>query len=58
MEEKVALVSKVKEVIYNTLNRNHIQIPFPQQDVYIRHLEMPKNSFQVNNGLENEKNEQ
>ncbi len=58
VEEKVALVSKVKEVIYNTLNRNHIQIPFPQQDVYIRHLEMPKNSFQVNNGLENEKNEQ
>ena len=57
VEEKVALVSKVKEVIYNTLNRNHIQIPFPQQDVYIRHLEMPKNSFPGNDELENEKDE-
>lgn len=57
VEEKVALVSKVKEVIYNTLNRNHIQIPFPQQDVYIRHLEMPKNSFQGYDELENEKDE-
>jgi len=28
-------------VIYNTLNKNKIEIPFPQQDVYVRHLEMP-----------------
>ena len=42
VEEKAALVAKVKEVIYNTLNKNHIEIPFPQQDVYVRHMEMPK----------------
>ncbi len=45
VEEKVALVARVKEVIYNTLNKNHIEIPFPQQDVYVRHLEMPKYRF-------------
>ena len=27
---------------YNTLNKNHIEIPFPQRDVYVRHVEMPK----------------
>ena len=42
VEEKAAMVAKVKEVIYNTLNKNHIEIPFPQQDVYVRHLEVPK----------------
>jgi small-conductance mechanosensitive channel len=41
VEEKAAFVAKVKEVIYNTLNKNKIEIPFPQQDVYVRHLEMP-----------------
>jgi len=42
VEEKIGFVSKVKEVIYNTLNRNHIEIPFPQRDVYVRHVEMPQ----------------
>ena len=46
VEEKAAFVAKVKEVIYNTLNKNKIEIPFPQQDVYVRHLEMPKYRFQ------------
>lgn len=36
VEEKVGFVSRVNEVIYNTLNENHIEIPFPQQDIYIR----------------------
>ena len=45
VEEKAGLVARIKEVIYNTLNKNHIEIPFPQQDIYIRHLEMPGNSF-------------
>ena len=45
VEEKAAFVAKVKEVIYNTLNKNKIEIPFPQQDVYVRHLEMPKYRF-------------
>ena len=40
-EEKAAFVAKVKEVIYNTLNKNKIEIPFPQQDVYVRHIELP-----------------
>ncbi len=41
VEEKAGFVAKVKEVIYNTLNKNHIEIPFPQQDIYVRHIEMP-----------------
>ena len=42
VEEKAAFVAKVKEVIYNTLNKNKVEIPFPQQDIYVRHIEMPK----------------
>ena len=42
VEEKAAFVAKVKEVIYNTLNKNHVEIPFPQRDVYVRHVEMPQ----------------
>ena len=44
VEEKAGFVAKVKEVVYNTLNRNHIEIPFPQRDIYVRHVEMPKTS--------------
>ena len=36
VEEKVALTSRVKEIIYNTLNANNIEIPFPQRDVHIK----------------------
>lgn len=43
VEEKISFVAKVNEVIYNTLNRNNVEIPFPQHDVYVRHIEMPKN---------------
>lgn len=41
VEEKASFVAKVNEVVYNTLNKNHVEIPFPQQDVYVRHIEMP-----------------
>ncbi|MBR4136343.1 MAG: mechanosensitive ion channel [Bacteroidales bacterium] len=41
VEEKAGVVAKIKEIIYNTLNKNHIEIPFPQQDIYIRRMEMP-----------------
>ena len=41
VEEKASFVANVKEVIYNTLNENHIEIPFPQRDIYVRHIEMP-----------------
>ena len=40
VEEKAVVVAKIKEVIYNTLNKNNIEIPFPQRDIYIR--QMPK----------------
>ena len=36
VEQKIALTSRIKEAIYNTLNRNNIEIPFPQRDVNIR----------------------
>lgn len=42
VEDKAAVMAKIKEIIYNTLNKNHIEIPFPQQDIYIRRMEMPK----------------
>ncbi len=39
VEKKIAVCAKIKESIYNTLNANHIEIPFPQRDIYIRHVE-------------------
>ena len=35
VENKGAFMSKAREVIYNTLNDNKIEIPFPQRDVHI-----------------------
>ena len=42
VEEKISFVYKVKEIIYNTLQKYNIEIPFPQQDVYIRKIVAPK----------------
>ena len=39
VEEKAVVIAQIKEVIYNTLNKNNIEIPFPQQDIYIRRVE-------------------
>ena len=36
VEEKIAITARVKEVIYNTLNKNGIEIPFPQRDIHIK----------------------
>ena len=36
VEQKLALTSRIKEIIYNTLNSNHIEIPFPQRDVHLK----------------------
>ncbi len=36
VEEKIVLTSRIKEAIYNTLNQNGIEIPFPQRDVHLR----------------------
>ena len=35
VEQKYALSARVKEAIYETLNANHIEIPFPQRDLHI-----------------------
>ncbi len=34
-EEKFVVIGKIKEAIYNTLNNNNIEIPFPQRDIRI-----------------------
>lgn len=39
-EGKINYIPMVNEAIYNALNENHIEIPFPQRDVYVRHFEM------------------
>ncbi len=41
VEEKIGFVCKVKETIYNTLQSNSIEIPFPQRDIYIRQVTEP-----------------
>ena len=38
----LVLEKQVKETIYNTLQANGIEIPFPQQDVYVRQLPSAK----------------
>jgi len=35
VEEKYALTARIKESIYNTLNENNIEIPFPQRDIHV-----------------------
>ena len=36
VEEKIGLTGRIKELIYNALNENNIEIPFPQRDIHIR----------------------
>lgn len=36
VEEKSAYVCDAKEIIYNALNENGIEIPFPQRDIHIK----------------------
>ncbi len=42
VEEKFGMTGRIKEAIYNTLNAHHIEIPFPQRDVYIRSMVNPQ----------------
>ena len=35
VEEKIALSARLRETIYNTLNANGIEIPFPQRDIHM-----------------------
>ena len=36
--KKVYVVSDVLKTVYDTLKKNGIEIPFPQQDVYIKQM--------------------
>lgn len=36
--EEAAYIAAAKEIIYETLNRNGVEIPFPQRDIYIRQM--------------------
>ena len=36
VEERFGYMSRARELIYNTLNANGIEIPFPQRDVHIK----------------------
>jgi len=38
VDQKVPYQAAAKEIIYNILNDNGIEIPFPQQDIYIRKI--------------------
>ena len=38
VDQRPSFTAKAKEVIYHVLNENHIEIPFPQQDIYIRSI--------------------
>ncbi|MBQ6965427.1 MAG: mechanosensitive ion channel [Bacteroidaceae bacterium] len=38
VDQKIAFNAQAKERIYQVLNENHIEIPFPQQDIYIRSM--------------------
>ena len=38
VDQKPIFTANVKEAIYQALNDNHIEIPFPQRDVYIRQV--------------------
>ena len=36
VEERYGFVARAKELIYNTLNENGIEIPFPQRDIHMK----------------------
>ena len=38
VEKRAAYMASAKELIYNTLNENGIEIPFPQRDLYIKQI--------------------
>ncbi len=38
VEERYGYIARAQELIYNTLNENGIEIPFPQRDVYIKSI--------------------
>jgi small-conductance mechanosensitive channel len=36
VDQKFSWLAKAREIIYNVLNENNIEIPFPQRDLHIR----------------------
>lgn len=38
VDQRLPFTAQAKEKIYQVLNENHIEIPFPQQDVYIKSI--------------------
>ena len=38
VDEHYNFIEKANEIIYNTLNNNGVEIPFPQQDIYIKNV--------------------
>ena len=36
--KQVIVESEIRECIYNILNANNIEIPYPQRDIYIKNL--------------------
>lgn len=38
VDQKIVFTAQAKEMIYHVLNDNHVEIPFPQQDIYIRSI--------------------
>jgi len=45
VDKKPFFIAQVKEAIYETLNANNIEIPFPQQDVYIHTIAHDSDNF-------------
>ncbi|MBP5630511.1 MAG: mechanosensitive ion channel family protein, partial [Bacteroidaceae bacterium] len=35
VEHKLVITARVNEIVYNTLNKNGIEIPFPQRDLHV-----------------------
>ena len=35
VSEKISFECQVNEMIYDTLNKHHVEIPFPQRDLHI-----------------------
>ena len=38
VDQRIPFTAQAKEMIYHVLNENHVEIPFPQQDIYIRSI--------------------
>ncbi|MBQ0049121.1 MAG: mechanosensitive ion channel [Bacteroidales bacterium] len=39
VEDSIAFRAQIKEIIYNTLNKHKVNIPFPQRDIYIHQVQ-------------------